>query len=177
MKQNILNSFLLLFVSLGIFAQKTPNSSLSTAAVANSTTLQVQEAKDFGLSVVKAYFDANCTYVYSKLNNEILSIESGQKFDKSTIVQQAFCADSPLRNDIRVSYAQYLQNYNPQVLNATAFSAAYPEMQQALQLKEGDFFFNGMNLNSNATELFRAADMTRFVLRRIGQNQFVIIAM
>lgn len=177
MKKNIVNIFVMLFVSLSIFAQKTPSSSLSTSTVASSATLQLQEAKDFGLSAVKAYFDANCAYVYSKLNNEITSIESGQKFDKSAISQQDFCTESPLRKDIRVSYAQYLQNYSPQVFDATTFAAQYPEMQQALQLKEGDFFFNGANLNSNATDLFRAADMTRFVLRRIGQNQFVILAM
>lgn len=170
MTKKILSICTLLMVLVATtFAQ-----TLSTAT--NSTNVP---ATDFGKSIIKAYFSNECSMVYDKLATEIMNMENGQKIQKSTFTMLQFCAESPLRTDIRVNYSMYLKYYSPEVLNHLEFAAKYPQFQEIYQLQSGDFYFNGANLNNGATELFKAADMATFILRKVPKttHQFQIIGM
>jgi hypothetical protein len=163
-----LSFVLLAFIS---FAQK--SSGLSTTPAAS---LPTAEAKNFGLTLISAYFNRNCNYVYSKLSSEITVFDGGTKVNKSDFSAQDICNEISIRTDIVANYNTYLSNYEPEVLTATEFGAKYPAYQTVLQLREGDFYFGGNKLKAGAAELFLSHDHTRFVLRRIAANDFQVIS-
>jgi hypothetical protein len=137
------------------------------------------KALDFGKSMAKAFFDNNCTAVYNSLATTVISMESGEQFLKSNFTEEQFCATNPVRKDMAASYAIYLKNYSPLVMTHVEFAEAYPQFQEIYQLQPGDFYFHGANLNKGATDLFKAADMLNFILRKTQKtNQpFEIIGM
>lgn len=143
------------------------------------TNTNHSQALDFGKSMVKAFFDNNCTAVYNSLATSVMSMESGEQFIKSTFTEQQFCSENPARRDIATSYQIYLNNYMPVAMTHTEFAEAYPQLQEIYQLQAGDFYFNGANLKKGATELFRAADMVTFILRKSKKagQAFEIIGM
>jgi len=153
------------------FAQK--NSGLSTSPAASSSKT---EAKNFGLTLISAYFNRNCNYVYGKLSSEITVMDGGAKVNKSDFTAQDICNEVTIRQDITATYITYLTNYEPEVLSAAEFGTKYPAYQTVLQLREGDFYFGGNKLKTGGTELFRSHDHTRFVLRRIAANDFQVIS-
>jgi hypothetical protein len=162
-------SFVLLaFLS---FAQK--GSGLSTTAAAST---QTTEAKNFGLTLINAFFIRDCNYVYSKLSSEITVFDGGTKVNKSDFSAQDICNEISIRTDITANYNTYLSNYEPEVLTAAEFGAKYPAYQTVLQLREGDFYFGGNKTRTGAAELFLSHDHTRFVLRRTGVNAFQVIS-
>ena len=171
MNGKFFNIALFLFLSVAAFAQR----STGLNATSSSSINQVAEAKTFGLSIVKAYIDFNCAFVYSKLANELVSYETGVKTSKSSVPQSTFCATSPLRTDMRVTYQQYLDNYTPEVLDYKQFATKYPSIQNLLKLQPGDFYFGGNVLNSGGIELFKAADAVRFVIRKDSTGAFKIV--
>ena len=171
MTTRIFNIALFLFLSVGLFAQRSTGGLTNTAS---STANQAADARTFGLTVVKAYFDFQCSFVYEKLATEITNFTDGVKVQKSSVAQATFCAKSPLRTDMRVQYYQYLENYNPEVLDHTQFAIKYPQYQRFLQLKAGDFYFGGNVLKSGGLELFKNPDAVRFVVRKNARGAFEI---
>jgi len=172
MTSKLFNIALFLFLSVAAFAQRNTGLSSSPSSTAMS---QATDAKNFGLSIVKAYIDFNCTFVYSKLANELTVFESGVKITKASVPQNSFCAKSPLRTDMRVNYQQYLDNYTPEVLDYRQFANKYPSIQNLLKLQPGDFYFGGNVLKSGGLELFKAADAVRFVIRKDASGAYQII--
>jgi len=173
MTQKLLIFALTLFSAYSSFAQKNGSVSLTTTNN-TSSAMQIQEARDFGMSIVKAHLESNCAFVYGKLASTVTVFESGQRIDKSTFSVQDFCAESPVKN-ANTTYQQYLTNYNPEVLDHVEFSKKYPSIQNVLQLKVGDFYFGGNQMKAGAQDLFNAADAVRFVVRKNQNNQFEII--
>ena len=173
MTQKLLVLAFSVFCIYGAYAQKSGSASL-TSTNSTSTAMQTQEARDFGLSIVKAYLESNCAFVYGKLASTVTVFESGQSVNKSTFSAQDFCAESPVKNS-NTTYQQYLSNYNPEVLDNIEFAKKYPSIQNVLQLKAGDFYFGGNQMKSGAQDLFNAADAVRFVVRKNQNNQFEII--
>jgi hypothetical protein len=172
MTTKIFNIVIFLFLTLGLFAQR--NTGLTSTTSSNLLNQSV-EAKNFGLSIVKAYIEFNCTYPYSKLANELTVFETGIKITKASVTQNSFCANSPLRTDMRVTYQQYLDNYTPLVLDYKQFSMKYPTIQNLLKLQPGDFYFGGNILKPGGLELFKASDAVRFVIRKDASGSFQII--
>jgi len=156
---------------VAVFAQRSTGLNSTSSSTANQPT----EAKNFGLSIVKAYFDFNCTFVYSKLANELTVFETGVRISKASVPQNTFCANSPLRTDMRVNYQQYLDNYTPEVLDYKQFATKYPSIQNLLKLQPGDFYFGGNVLKAGGLELFKAADAVRFVIRKGTSGAYQII--
>lgn len=171
---------LFFFVSFSLSAQKTgsrtSNKATLTAKNGGNTAVH-QEVKSFGLKIVKSYFDRDCDFLYNSLADEIRSKEGGQIFVKSPELKAGLCAESPLRPDISVNYVMYTQNYQQQVYNSQEFTQAFPQLQSAYQLQEGDYFFNGsIPKAAGSTRVFRASDMASFILRKQG-GAWKIIAM
>lgn len=151
-------------------ATLTPNAAVQTNNTASA------DVKNFGLQVIQGYFDQQCDQNYNLLHREIMSFESGQKFQKSEELKKMYCEDNPLRTDIEVSYQLYLKNYSQIVMTQAQLEAKYPGITASLALQEGDFFFNGATPKAaGATRVFRASDIARFVVRKI-KGEWKIIA-
>jgi hypothetical protein len=165
--RHLIFSFLLLG-SLNLMAQR--NGGLS---VNNST--QIQEAKNFGLSVIQKYYDAQCPEVYNFLATEIIVFETGGRpVRKADISAQEFCAVNVFRTDLQENdFTIYSANFTQEVLDHTQFAQRFPNF--SFQLQPGDFFFNG-TIKTGPVEVFSASDMARFIIRRKGVNQFEIIS-
>lgn len=135
------------------------------------------DAKAFGTKIVKSYFDNNCNYIFDQLDRTITSIEGGQQIAITPEIKGLFCEDSPLRDDIKVSYELYQQFYTPKVLSAKEVAAQYPAWEKHLGLQSGDYLFIGGRLNeAGGTRLFKSSDMARFLLRQIdGKWKIVAI--
>ena len=139
------------------------------------TSGSATEAKNFGLSIVRSYFDNNCSHVFDQLSSRITSIEGGQQIQITEEQRNEFCAQSPLRNDVSVSYQEYLENYAVAVLDLKQFNAKYPEWSNNLSMKAGDYFFDGSRpIAAGAKRLFRASDMSRFLLRKMNGTWKII---
>lgn len=152
-------------------------SALFWCATSMNAQSSAADAKAFGTKIVKSYFDNNCNYIFDQLDGTITSIEGGQQITITPEVKGLFCADSPLRDDIKVTYALYQQYYTPKVLSAKEVAAQYPAWDKHLGLKSGDYLFIGGRLNeAGGTRLFKSSDMARFLLRQIdGKWKIVAI--
>lgn len=169
----ILNTLtLFLFFSIGLFAQR--NSGLSSSPTSNQ--IQIEQAKNFGLEIVKSYIDFNCSSVFEKLSETYRIFDTGVLTQRSLTAKDVFCGKNPLRGDMRVTYSMYLSNYTPEVLDHTQFANRYPQQQRLLNLVAGDFYFNGGNLNNGGTRLFNLPNAVRFVIKRNARGNFQIIA-
>ena len=127
------------------------------------------EAKNFGLSIVRSYFENNCSHVFDQLAGSITSIEGGHRIQITEEQRNEFCAESPLRNDVSVSYQEYLENYQVSVLNLKQFTNKYPTWVNTVSMKSGDYFFDGSRpIAAGAKRLFRSSDMSRFLLRKMN---------
>lgn len=163
---------LFLFLSVGLFGQRNCCLTPSPSSSAN----QIELAKNFGLDVVKSYIDFNCSFVFEKLSSTYKNFNTGTSIQKSSVAKDVFCGKNPLRGDMRVTYAMYLANYTPEVLDHIQFANRYPSAQRLLNLTAGDFYFNGANLNSGGLRLFNIPDVIRFVIRKNARGNFEIIA-
>jgi hypothetical protein len=159
------------FFSLMAFAQK--GSGLSTSPAAST---QTTEAKNFGLTLMSAYFNRDCNYIYGKLSSEITVFDGGNKVNKTEFTASDICNEVSIRTDINATYNSYLSSYEPEVMSAAEFGTKFPAYQAVLQLREGDFYFGGNKLKTGGTEHFLSHDHTRFVLRRTGVNAFQVIS-
>lgn len=162
-------TFLLLFgLTLGLSAQR--GTGLSSSPNVSATT----EAKNFGLTIVKAYIENNCGYVYSKLASEITLSSNGLRIQKSTISQSQFCQENPVMSDLGSKYTDYVASYNPEVLDCRAFSAKYPQAQAIQKLRDGDFYFDGAVLKPGGSSIFWNESAVRFTVRKNARGQFEI---
>lgn len=132
-------------------------------------------AKDFGLNVIKSFFDQNCDFMFDHLDQRVMSFESGQWISITPEIRNLFCAESPLRPDMPVTFEMYEDNYTPVVYDKNELSQKYPEWAAHLNLQAGDFFFDGAHpLAAGHTRVFTAADMARFVLRKVNGDWKII---
>jgi len=168
MTKQILTIFMVLFLGLNAFSQR--GSSLNSTNAVNVT----EEVNKFGLSIVKAYFDNQCNFVYSKLANEWTDFNSGTKISKNSVPQSTFCADSPIMTDLGFSFSDYLNHYQPEILNNLQFAQKYPRLQTLLQLRSGDFYFGGDIQKPNGSQIFHTPTAIRFVIRKNARNVFEI---
>jgi hypothetical protein len=172
MAKKIFTTFAFMLLTFFAIAQRANNNSgLSTTAAASP---QKTEAKNFGLSLMKAYFNGDCNFVYSKIALEISVFEGGAKVKKVQFSAQDICSEVSINEG--KTYNDYLNNYDPEVLSAAEFGSKFPAYQSVLQLREGDFYFGGNKLKAGGSELFLSHDHTRFVLRRLGTNVFQIVS-
>jgi len=162
-----------MFLSMSTFAQRNSGSS-GVGSTGSSNSILLNDAKNFGLSIVKAYFDEQCPIVYSKIAAEYVDFNSGAKIQKSTVSQADFCANSPIMTDLGFKYSQYLNNYTPEVLDHTQFASKYPSKQTLLQLKAGDVYFGGNILKAGGSEIFHTPTAIRFVVRKNARGTFEI---
>jgi|LakMenEpi03Aug12_release.lakeMendotaPanAssembly.Ray.scaffolds.fasta_scaffold643527_2 hypothetical protein len=163
---------LFLFLSVGLFAQR--NGSLSSSPTSSAN--QINQAKNFGLDVVKSYIDFNCSFVFERLASTYKIFDTGVLTQKGSVAKDVFCGKNPLRGDMRVTYSMYLANYTPEVLDHIQFANRYPSDQRLLNLTAGDFYFNGANLNNGGLRLFNIPNVIRFVIRKNARGNFEIIA-
>jgi len=158
-----------MFLSLGMFAQRNTGLNGSSASSAN----QIADARAFGISIVKSYFESNCPSVYEKLASEVTNITDGVKKQKSAIRKTDFCASSPLK-DKTTPYTSYTANYAPEVLDHLQFANRYPSLQRTLNLRAGDFYFDGAALKPGGIQLFNNVDAIKFVVRKNARGVFEI---
>jgi len=169
MNNRILNIALFMFLSLGMFAQRNSGLNSTSASSAN----QAADAKAFGISIVKSYFESNCPSVYEKLSSEVTNITDGVKKPKSAVRKTDFCANSPLK-DKTTPYTSYTANYAPEVLDNVQFANRYPSLQRLLNLRTGDFYFDGAVLKPGGIQLFNNVDAIKFVVRKNSRGVFEI---
>jgi hypothetical protein len=170
MKSNNLFFAFFMLLSVVSFAQR--NTGVNSNGGSNA--ILINDAKNFGLSIVKAYFDEQCPIVYGKIATEYVDFNSGAKVQKSSISQADFCANSPIMTDLGFKYSQYLNNYTPEILDHVQFGAKYPRLQALLQLKAGDVYFGGNILKAGASEIFHTPNAIRFVVRKNARGAFEI---
>lgn len=145
----------------------------------STSTLCAQDhqavAKSFGRSLIQSYFDNNCQYVADHLGDQLYSLEAGITISVDAQVRHIFCKDSPLRDDIPVSFDLYEQNYVPKIYDKAAFTKAFPEWAKHIQWKKGDLFFHGGNPRAAGhTRLFKSERQVQFLLRRQGDGWLIV---
>lgn len=168
--------FASLFICLSVFAQRSTGLNSSPSSSVN----QSSAAKTFGISVVKSYFESNCPSVYEKLASTVtdvrpqfLSPSTTLSTPKDVIRKTDFCANSPLK-DKTTPWTTYLNSYEPVIMDHNQFSVAYPRQQMTLQLRNGDFFFDGSVLRPGAVSLFNNPSTVQFVVRKNSRGIFEI---
>jgi thioredoxin-related protein len=186
--KNLATLVLLLFVAASTFAQIRPvkkdlkleNVSTNTVTLDNSVAIvnspEKQAALNFGKQMIQAYFDQNCSAISDQFAAQMIIMESGATVTVDAQLKQAFCNESPLRQDMQLNFSMYEANYTPEVLDFNEYSTKYPNHMSTYNLQAGDYFFNGVNLNNGGTSLFRYSDMATFILRKTATG-FEIIAM
>ncbi len=163
----------LLFCTQISFAQTVQ----SRAQTLTKTATPKQAAKDFGLSIIKSYFSHDCDFVFDRLHSTVVSIEGGNSIAVTPQMRTAFCADSPLRTDITVSYQMYKESYTQEVLGVKEVKMKYPQWFNSLNMQNGDYLFLGSQMKTaGATRLFVASDVARFLVRNIN-GKLKIVAM
>ena len=132
-------------------------------------------AEAFGRSIVQSFFDQNCDFMFDNLDQKITSIEGGGIIPITPDLRRLFCAESPLRPDMAVTFQMYEANYQPVLYNKEELSQKFPEWAAHLNLQAGDFFFDGAHpIAAGYTRVFTASDMARFVLRKINGDWKII---
>lgn len=169
---NLIIAFFML-LSIGAFAQRNSGNT-GMNSTSNTNAALINDAKNFGLGIVKNYFDNQCNVVFSKIAAEYVDFNSGTKVQKSSINQNDFCANSPIMTDLGYKYTQYLANYTPEILDHVQFGTKYPRLQALLQLKPGDVYFGGNILKQGAAEIFHNPSAVRFVVRKNARGTFEI---
>lgn len=169
MTTRIFTTALFLFLTLGMFAQRSGGLNGS----AGSSVNQLAAAKAFGISIVQTYFSSNCPSVYESLATQILDFKDGVIKQKTSVRKTDFCANTPLI-DKTTPYAQYLSNHEPVILDHTQFAARYPSLQAIYNLRLGDFYFDGAALKPGGVQLFSNPDAVRFVTRKNSRGIFQI---
>lgn len=123
-------------------------------------------AKEFGVSLVQAFYDNQCSYVFDHLDKTVTSLQGGQQLAIRASMRGLFCEDMPIRKDISNSYTKYTEQYLPQVYNHKTFKKQFPAWAKHIQLKAGDFFFDGAHPRAAGhTRLFTSENQVRFVVR------------
>jgi len=152
----------------------------TNASFAQQTSLSntdAASAQAFGLQIIQSYFNNDCDFVFDNLHSSLTSFEGGHTVQITPNMRKEFCKESPVRDDIQVSYQTYQENYTPEILDIHALNNKYPEWANHLNMQKGDYFFNGsLPKAAGATRVFKASDMTRFLLRKINGN-WTIVAM
>lgn len=184
--KNLATLALLLMFSAASFAQSpikkdasldnTKSGTLTSSDLTSNMRPDKAAAFDFGKQIIKAYFDQDCNAITSTFDTSLISMESGQSVTINNQMIQGFCSESPLRQDMRLNYSMYEANYSPEIMNFKEYSNAYPTRASLYNMQQGDYFFNGINLNAGATELFRYSDMAAFIIRKTTTG-YKIIAM
>lgn len=175
MIRNVWMSLFSLFVMVSMAtAQNTKTPSTGTASLVDATKSAVEQ---FGVGIINSYFTQDCNYLYSRLHTTIISMENGQVFQKNSTLQTQLCAESPLRTDMTVTMDMYNQNHKRSVMTAAEFRQVYGAIATQVQMQDGDYFFDGSQLQSKlSTSVFRASDMARFIVRKVN-GEWKIIAM
>jgi len=167
---------LFLFLSVGLFAQRGTGLNGTSSSTAN----QSSAAKTYGLSIVQSYFQSNCPSVYEQLAPTVVNV-APQFLSPSTITSTPkdiirktdFCANTPLK-DKTTTWTTYLANYNPTIMDSRQFATNYPRQQSLLNLRSGDFFFDGGVLKPGGTNLFNNVSSVQFVVRKNSRGVFEI---
>jgi hypothetical protein len=174
--KTITNLFILMFLSVSLFAQRNNGLNGTSASAAN----QAGAAKTFGISIVQSYFQSNCPSVYEKLASTVtnvapqfLSPSTVTSTPKDIIRKTDFCANTPLK-DKTTPYTSYTANYEPIVMDHNQFRTNYPRQQMLLNLTSGDFFFDGANLKAGGVNLFNNPSALQFVVRKNSRGVFEI---
>ena len=175
--------FVFLLLGSSVFAQR--NTTLNSTSA--SSVNQASAAKVFGISVVQSYFESNCPSVYEKLaptvtdvRPQILSPSTFTSKPKDIIRKTDFCANTPLK-DKTTTWTTYLANYEPEILDHNQFPVRYPRQhllftQNGIQLRQGDFFFDGTVLKQGGVNLFNNPSAIQFVVRKNSRGAFEIIS-
>ena len=152
---------------------------MSTAAMSQlaSSNSDADQVRTFGMEIIQRYFNNDCNYVFDRLHTTVTSFEGGHSISIGPEVKKAFCSESPLRQDIAVTYQMYLDNYAPEVLTAKQLKIQFPEWHNHLNVQPGDYmFFGSKQKAAGAKRVFTASDMARFLVRKIN-GEWKIIAM
>lgn len=132
-------------------------------------------AKDFGISLVQAFYDNQCSYVFDHLDHTVTSLQGGQQLAINASMSDLFCKDMPIRKDISNSYTKYTEQYQPKVYNHKTFKKQFPAWANRIQLQPSDFFFDGAHPRAAGhTRLFTSENQVRFVIR-YQEGDWVII--
>jgi hypothetical protein len=174
--KTITNLFILMFLSLSLFAQRNTGLNNTNASSANQATA----AKNFGITIVQSYFQSNCPSVYEKLSSQVTDVQpqflSPSTFvvtNKDVIRKTDFCAASPLK-DKTTPYTSYTANYQPTIMDHNQFRVNYPRQAMLFNLTNGDFFFDGSVLKAGGVSLFNNPSVLQFVVRKNSRGQFEI---
>jgi hypothetical protein len=132
-------------------------------------------AKEFGVSLVQAFYDNQCSYVFDHLDKKVTSLQGGQELEINESMRGLFCEDMPVRKDISNSYTKYTEQYQPQVYNHKTFKKQFPAWAKHIQLQPGDFFFDGAHPRAAGhTRLFTSEHQVRFIVRYQEGNWVII---
>jgi len=174
--KTLVNIFILSLLSVGVFAQRNSGINATSASTAN----QSSAAKAFGISIVQSYFQSNCPSVFEKLASTVVNVapqflspSTVSSTPKDIIRKTDFCANTPLK-DKTTTWTTYLANYEPTIMDHRQFAANYPRQQLLLNLRAGDFFFDGGVLKPGGTNLFNNVSAVQFVVRKNSLGVFEI---
>ena len=120
----------------------------------NGGSYDREGALDFSLKVVGTYFDNDKEAFLSYLADEVYSLEEGESYAKSE-VEEFLAEEDYIAGEEFAQYSmeEYLDTYDPRVMDHEETESEYPEVVSALkdsgwEFDEDDYIFIGYETKS-----------------------------
>ncbi len=136
------------------------------------------EALDFSLSIVQAYFDQDCDYVLASIVDSIYMIQDGEYISIQE-KKDNFCHNVTSTNLQKKdkTFSNYREQYDAIIFTKDELEEYIGEaMPQELPIQDGDFFFWGGRLKEEFKESghFMRVNSLYFVVRKIDGNWKIV---
>ena len=134
-----------------------------------------EQAKNFGIDVVKTYFNKDCDTFFDALDNKIYTLEDDPPITKDENLKKQLC-DS-LKNAVKGdhTFEEYLDSYEVKVLDKTEYEKEFPVFSSLKNFKpaENDFLFVGATPKKPVN--FMWDDLLIFMVRKEGKDFKIVV--
>lgn len=151
---------------------------ISCSITKYSSTKLDKQALDFSLKMVKHYFEEDCEAAYAMMADSMLTIDGDGVFAKAPLKERLCKGIKKAIRDKDKSYQDYLNTYNPSVLDSKALQEKFPKLNYPDYYTPlpNDRFFLGFEFKEGVSKdkNFIWDDLFFFVIRKTG-NQWKMI--
>ncbi len=134
-----------------------------------------EQAKNFGLEVVKTYFNKDCDAYFDALSDKIYTLEDDSPITKEDKLKERLCES--IKNAVKGdhTFEEYLSSYEIRALDKAEYETEFPFLSKLKNFKasENDFLFYGAK--SKNSEKFMWDYLLVFMVRKEGKNFKVVV--
>jgi hypothetical protein len=127
------------------------------------------EAKNFSLTVVKAYFREDCGFVYNAFSDSVLIMEGAGMFTDLKKNEKICRSIRSAIRDKSKNYQNYLETYQVELLTQKELQKTIPvKLPSYIKMTNKDFFFMGYKMKEDQVNMenFIWDDLFIFMVRK-----------